>query len=58
MFVEHYSATFYSMMTRFKKKYHLVSEEQAQYYFEALFLLIIQTFFCYAIITSEEFNID
>lgn len=29
MFVEHFSSTFYSMMTRFKKKYQLLSEEQA-----------------------------
>lgn len=56
MFVDHYSATYYSMITKYKKKYHLLSEEQSQYYFEALFLLFIQAFFCYAILTSDEFK--
>ena len=56
MFVDHYSSTFYSMITKYKKKYHLLSEEQSQYYFEALFLLFIQGFFCYAILTSKQFK--
>ena len=41
MFVDMYSCTFYSMINKYKKKYHLVSEEQSQYYFEALFLIFI-----------------
>ena len=55
MFVEHFACTFYAMMVRFKKKYQILSEEQAQYYFEALFIIVIQSFFCYAILTSEDF---
>lgn len=27
MFVDHYSSTYYSMITKYKKKYHLLSEE-------------------------------
>lgn len=27
MFVDFYSATYYSMITKYKKKYHLLSEE-------------------------------
>lgn len=57
MYVDHYSGTYYALITKYKKKYHLVSEDQAQYYFEALFLLFIQTVFCIAILTSNEFNI-
>lgn len=56
MYVDHYSGTYYSLITRYKKKYHLLSEDQAQYYFEALFLLFIQFVFCIAILTSEEFS--
>ena len=56
MYVDHYSGTYYSLITRYKKKYHLLSEDQAQYYFEALFLLFIQLVFCIAILTSDEFS--
>lgn len=41
MYVDHYSGTYYALITKYKKKYHLISEDQAQYYFEALFLLFI-----------------
>lgn len=41
MFVDHYSGTFYSMITKFKKKHNLLTEDQAEYYFEAIFLLTI-----------------
>lgn len=58
MYVDHYSGTYYSLITKYKKKYHLLSEDQAQYYFEALFLLFIQTVFCIAILTSSEFKIE
>ena len=56
MYVDHYSGTFYSMITKYKKQYQILSEEQAQYFFEALFLLFIQAFFCIAILTSENFS--
>lgn len=58
MYIDHYSGTFYSMITKYKKMYHLLSEDQAQYYFEALFLLFIQTIFCVAILTSDQFSFE
>ena len=45
-------------MTKYKKKYHLLAEDQASYYFEALFLLFIQATFCICILTAEEFSFD
>jgi len=56
MYIDHYSGTFYSLINKYKKKYHLLTEDQAQYYFEALFLLFIQTVFCIAILTSPEMD--
>lgn len=29
MYVDHYSGTYYSLITKYKKKYHLLSEDQA-----------------------------
>lgn len=54
MYVDHYSGTFYSLITRYKKKYLLISTDQAEYYFESLFLLFIQTVFSACIIASIE----
>lgn len=50
MYVDHYSATFYSMINKYKQKHNLLTEDQAEYYFEAIFLLTIQATFCIVIL--------
>ena len=57
MWVDFYSGTFYALMDKYKKKYKLLIEDQAEYYFESLFLLFVQTFFCIAVIYNIELNI-
>ena len=52
MFVDFYAATFYSMITKFKKKHNLLLENQTEYYFEAIFLLFVQATFCICVLSS------
>ena len=56
MFPDHYSGTFYSLITKFKKKHNLLLENQTEYYFEALFLLFVQSCFCIAVLTQIEWS--
>jgi hypothetical protein len=42
----------------YKRKYKLVSEQQIQYFYEALFLIFIQIIFCISIISADEENPD
>jgi len=37
----------------YKKKFKLVSEQQIQYYYEALFLICIQIIFCVSILVAD-----
>lgn len=41
MLGDYFSAVYYSMMTVQKKNYKLQSHHQAEYYFEAVFILIM-----------------
>ena len=41
MYVDMYAGTFYAMITKYKKKHNLLVEDQAEYYFESLFLLAV-----------------
>ena len=52
MIVDLWSATFYSLITQYKRKHHLLSEDQAEYYFESLFILAVQAIFCSSIMLS------
>lgn len=56
MIVDLWSATFYSMITAFKRKHNLLSEDQAEYYFESLFILAVQAIFCISIMLSLDWN--
>jgi len=56
MFVDMYAGTFYSMITKYKKKHNLLLEDQAEYYFESLFLLSIQAIFCMVIQDSIDLD--
>ena len=42
MHVDVFASTFYAMRTKYKKKYELLNEDQASYFFECMFLLAIQ----------------
>ena len=41
MHVDFFSGTFYAMRTKYKKKYCLLKDEVAEYFFESLFILSI-----------------
>ena len=41
MWIDFYSGTFYALMKKYKNKYKLLTEDQADYYFESLFLLFV-----------------
>lgn len=56
MIVDLWSGTFYSMITQYKRKHHLLSEDQAEYYFESLFILAVQAIFCISIMLDIEWN--
>ena len=56
MIADQYSGTFYSLITKFKKKHHLLSEDQAEYFFESIFILAIQTIFCISILSDIDWN--
>ena len=50
MIPDQYSGTFYSLITKFKKKHNILSDDQAEYYFESLFVLAVQAIFCFSIL--------
>ena len=52
MFLDFYAGTFYSMITKYKKKHNLLLEDQTEYYFESLFLLTVQAIFCICVLNS------
>lgn len=52
MFPDFYAATFYSMITKYKKKHNLLLENQTEYYFEAIFLLFVQAVFCICVLST------
>lgn len=56
MWVDHYSGTFYSMITKYKRKHNLLTEDQSDYFFEAIFLLTIQATFCIAILQQMDWD--
>lgn len=53
-FLDFYSATFYALMKKYKKKHKLLTEDQVSYYFESLVLVAIQVIFCLSIFGSGE----
>lgn len=57
MFVDFYSGTFYSLISKFKRKHNILLEDQTEYYFEALFLLFVQATFCVCIIMVIDWDL-
>ena len=57
MIPDQYSGTFYSLITKFKKKHHLISEDQAEYYFESVFILAVQAIFCISILIEIDWKL-
>lgn len=47
-----FACTFYSMITKYKDQSGLKDEEAAEYYFESLFILMILTVCCVAILLN------
>ena len=56
MHVDFFSSTFYAMMTKYKKRYKLMTSDSADFYMESLFILSIQMILCVAIWASEDFT--
>ena len=56
MWPDFFASTFYSMITKYKDRYGLLDEDVAEYYFEALFLLMMLTSFCIAILMQIEWG--
>lgn len=54
MYADFFSATFFALRHKYKKKYHLLVEDQVSYYFESLFIVSIQVILCLCIIFSGE----
>ena len=50
MWPDFFASTFYSMITKHKDKYGVIDEDVSEYYFESLFILLIQTICCVAIL--------
>lgn len=53
MWVDIFSATFYAMRSKYKKKYKLLTEDQTSYYFECLFILSIQVILFVSLYISD-----
>ena len=50
MYVDFFSATFYALRHKNKQKYKLLTEDQVSYYFESLFIVVIQFLLCISIL--------
>ena len=50
MWPDFFASTFYSMITKHKDKYGVVDDDVSEYYFESLFILVIQTICSIAIL--------
>ena len=53
LYQDFYAATFYSMITRYKKEFKLSTTDSADYFMEALFVMLIKGFLCYALLSTE-----
>jgi hypothetical protein len=48
MHLDFFSATFYSFRTHIKTEYRLLTSELSQYYFESVFIMMVQLLLCLA----------
>ena len=58
MHPDFFAATFYAMMNKNKKKYMLLASDQADYFFESMFVIIIQIIVCSAIWKQQDPQIN
>lgn len=56
MWPDFFASTFYSMITKYKDECGLRDEDVAEYYFEALFILLMQVVCCIGILTSIDWT--
>jgi hypothetical protein len=49
MHPDFFTATFYSLRKDYAKEYNLLKEDQADYFFESMFIFTIQIFLCVAV---------
>lgn len=56
MYPDHYSGTFYSLLKKYKHQYGLSTEQVTDFYFEALFLLLMQSIFAIGIISDIDIS--
>ena len=48
MHLDFYTVTFYSLRTKVKKEYRLLTSDSAEYYNEAMFIMGLQNVFCFS----------
>lgn len=53
MHVDFFSGTFYALQTKYKKKYKLLTSDQADYLFECFFLIAVQVLLCILILIYD-----
>lgn len=56
LYVDFFTGTFYAMRHKYKKKYKLLLEDQASYFFESLMLMSIQIILCFFILTTSDYS--
>ena len=56
MHVDFFSGTFYAMRKKYKKKFCLLKDEIADYYFESLFIMGIQAVLCILVLNYATFK--
>lgn len=56
MHPDFFSGTFYSMRTKYKKKYCLLKDDVADYLFESFFIITIQALLCCLVLVYGEFR--
>ena len=53
MHVDFFSGTFFALQNKYKKEYKLLTVDQADYYFESLFIIAVQVLLCVLIWTYD-----
>jgi hypothetical protein len=58
MHVDFFSGTFFSLRNNYKKQYCLLTTDQADYYFESLFIIAVQVLLCVLIWAYDSVKIE
>lgn len=56
MHPDFFSATFFAMRTKYQEEYNLNKEQVADYYFESLFIISVQTLLCCLVLYYGKFS--